>query len=877
MLSAEEFQAWCARLQFSQEAESFITTIRSSPPMRRVRGRVGNVAGRYPSSKMGRTIQFESHLELGGIYLMERDEDVLEYYDQAARIPLCYRAASGRQTTQWHTPDFFVLRQGSAGFEEWKPAQALDGLAVSMPQRYQREGSGQWRCPPGEAYAERLGLWYRLRSSEEVHPYTIQNLKFLQDFWAHPVMIPAEQEELVLAQVETQPGLLLSDLLAMHPGLAVDVVWALLATGHLFADLTVVSLMKREQVALFPSEAAAQRVLSASEMTPHLQTSSPPMVWDGRLWLVESIGETIILRPEVGEPLQLPAAHFQGLLQAGAMRRVTAADPSPATPELRQALLHASPNAQHEANQRLRHLLAYARGEAIPVSTRSVQRWLAGYRAAEAHTGCGYIGLLPRVADRGSRTPRLPEATLQLLESVLKTHYATPHARGAAAVYRLYLERCTQAGIPPVSERTFYRVLASFTTPAVTSARRGRRAAYNEQPFFWCLDQTTPRHGERPLALAHLDHTELDIELVSSATGKPLGRPWATFLVDAYSRRLLVVYATYDPPSYRSAMMAVRRCVQRYGRLPQELVVDGGPEFGSVYFETLLARYFITKKERPTAQPRAGAVVERLFGTTNTEFVHTLLGNTQATKHPRQVTPEVEPKRLAVWTLERFSVRLAQWAEEVYDQSEHPALGMSPRDAFTQGMQLAGARTHRLIAYSEDFLMLTRPTTRSGRAKVDPARGITVNWLHYWHPAMRAPQVAGSTVPVRYEPFDLGVVYAFIQGQWLACVADQYAQVHGRSEREWELILDEWRAQQRAHGKQRVNVNSRLLGAFLEEVASEEQILLQRQRDLEGQPLREALAVSPPTPVPLLPPPEATPAEEEALDLATIPQYEEYV
>lgn len=65
MFSAEEFQAWCARLQLSQEAKAFISTIRSSPPVRRSRGRVGNVTGRYPSPKMGRTIQFESHLELG--------------------------------------------------------------------------------------------------------------------------------------------------------------------------------------------------------------------------------------------------------------------------------------------------------------------------------------------------------------------------------------------------------------------------------------------------------------------------------------------------------------------------------------------------------------------------------------------------------------------------------------------------------------------------------------------------------------------------------------------------------------------------------------------------------------------------------------------
>ncbi len=63
--------------------------------MRKVRNRASNVSGRYPSVKMGRSIQFESHhVELWGIYEMERDDDVLEYYEQpvrrvgASRIPV---------------------------------------------------------------------------------------------------------------------------------------------------------------------------------------------------------------------------------------------------------------------------------------------------------------------------------------------------------------------------------------------------------------------------------------------------------------------------------------------------------------------------------------------------------------------------------------------------------------------------------------------------------------------------------------------------------------------------------------------------------------------------------------------------------------------
>ncbi len=183
VMTPEQFHTWSQHLQLTSETVALITAIRESPPVRRVRGRANNVTGRYPSPKMGRSIQFESeHVEFWAIYGMERDDEVLEFYDQSSRIPLSYRARSGHNTTQWHTPDFFVLRRSGAGWEEWKPASVLDDLAGSMPARYQQAGTGQWRCPPGEAYAAQFGLTYRLRSSAEYHPLEIENLKFLQDF-----------------------------------------------------------------------------------------------------------------------------------------------------------------------------------------------------------------------------------------------------------------------------------------------------------------------------------------------------------------------------------------------------------------------------------------------------------------------------------------------------------------------------------------------------------------------------------------------------------------------------------------------------------------------------------------------------------------------
>ena len=350
-MTPEEFQNWSQRLQLSKGSEALIAAIRSSPPVRRVTGRANNVTGRYPSTKMGVSIQFESErVELWAIYGMERDDDVLEFYDQSSRIPLSYRAKSGRKTTQWHTPDFFVLRHQSAGWEEWKPADSLDTLAADKPARYQQAGTGQWHCPPGEAYAQSLGLIYRLRSSAEFHPLEIQNLKFLQDFWAHEVPPKPEQEALALAHIQAHPGILVSELLATYPDLPVDVLWVLLSTRRVFTDFSATLLMRHSSVALYAEETQVRARNSGKESAFETKLQSPPLAWDGRLWIIETLGDSVQLRPEIGESLTLPLVEFEHLRQEGSLWVVDEASPSPITPEVRQILEHASPKAQQAAN-----------------------------------------------------------------------------------------------------------------------------------------------------------------------------------------------------------------------------------------------------------------------------------------------------------------------------------------------------------------------------------------------------------------------------------------------------------------------------------------------------------------------------------------------
>ncbi len=358
------------------------------------------------------------------------------------------------------------------------------------------------------------------------------------------------------------------------------------------------------------------------------------------------------------------------------------------------------------------------------------------------------------------------------------------------------------------------------------------RAAAQVEEWYWELELTTPRHGSRPLDVTHLDHTELDIELVSARTGRPLGRPWVTFLTDAFSRRLLAVYLTFDPPSYCSCMMTLRECVSRYGRLPQTLVVDGGPDFRSTYFETLVTYYGCEKKTRPGAKPRYGSVIERLFGTANTQFVHNLTGNTQIMKQVRQVTKSIAPREQAVWTLGDLYAYLCIWAYEVYDQQIHPALGMSPRDAYALGIARGGARDHLRGLY-DDFRYVSLASTRKQTAQVKPGRGVKINYVYYQAKALNVREVQNKQVPVRYDPFDLGTAYVYVQERWVQARSEHYLQLRGHTERELQLASAELRKQYQNHRRDAA-ITAKRLADFFADLSGHDAVLRQHWQDAEA-------------------------------------------
>lgn len=812
MLTEQEFEELCLSLGWGRETCELIVKIRSSNPARLVRGRRGNVRGRYPSRKMGCVIQFESHTcELPWILDMEyHQDDVLEYWDQPITFKIEYHNKNHRNVSPLHTPDFFVLRKTHAEFVECKTEEELIKLSNTHPGKYYLGKDGLWRCPPGENYAARFGLTYRVVSTAEIDRVHIRNTIFLEDYLGQDTPeVTDEQRAVILSLISHGSGILLAELLerSLEAGATADDVYTLIANGTIFVDLRAEALAEPDRVWVYPDGESQQE---NSRHEPHTLTpkgkfieinEGTQILFNNSLLTIVHVGDSkIFLEGEKGATPCLTFSRFENLVKRGEIRGVCGEPESDPDARWKEIWNNASNNSKKEALRRLKILECHLDRRPLPkeAKTRSLARWKSRYKAAERAYGNGLIGLLPGWHLRGNRkTERIaPEAKSLMLE-VIKNDYESIEQKGMFFVWGELIIRCIEVGTKHPCYMTFVRYVRKRPQFLQTLKRMGHRAAYALKSFYYWLEKDTPRHGDRPFEVCHIDHTELDIELIDPSDGENLGRPWATFMVDAYSRRIVAIYLTFDPPSYRSNMMVIRDCVRRNGRLPQTIVVDGGGDFHGIYFETLTAAFEITVKTRPGSEPRFGSVIERLFNTGNVQLVHNLIGNTQITRTVRQMTKANNPKGLAVWSLENFYDVFCDWAFTRYDTQEHWTLKQSPRDAYFSGLRLTGMRRHRLIRYDEEFMLLTLPTTNKGTAKNVVSRGVKINNEYYWCAELEEAEVEGEILPVRYDPFNYAIAYVYIRNCWIKCFAVNYAALEGRTEREQQVISAEKRMRDR--------------------------------------------------------------------------------
>jgi transposase InsO family protein len=678
-----------------------------------------------------------------------------------------------------------------------------------------------------------------------------------------------------------------------HVGQLADTIYTLIATRRIWVDLRAARLGEEpDRVLVFRDEQAAQtytlRTSSAfadSALSRGTRSQSvnialdAVLVWDEQRYTVLNLGPSkTTLLGENGRLVELTNVALAEMVRA--KKIVGCASPWPEAEqarhqELQELRRRASPADEVEANRRFRviaprlypvtagdaaeaaeardgasevalgtsgtrHSAIHSVGAGDLVPERTQRRWRRKFRMAQARYGIGYDGLLPQNYRKGNYNPKLPQNTRTLLDRYIDEQYETIKQKSKRAVHSQYVLACERQGIMPASYKTFCKKVAGQDRYQQVMKRKGRRAAYSARPWFHALERTSPRHGDYPYNVVYIDHTQGDDELVCPETGKLLGRAWVSIAICGFTRRVPACFASFDAPSYRTNMMLVREIVRRTGYFPQIIVVDGGADFRSTYFDTLLARNNCMKKTRPAGEPRAGTVIERLFDTTNDQFFHNLMGNTQIMKEVRQVTKSVNPRGHAVWNLWALYASLCHFCYEVYDNMQHPTLGQSPREACLEGVAQRGAREHTLVAYDDDFIMQTLPSTMKGTAKVVEG-GVKVNYVYYWCDLFRDAAIFGTQVPVKLDPWDAGHIFAFVLGQWVECFSEYHAVFAGRSEKEMHALTDALRNKYKQHNQAYHSINAHQLATFLESVEAQEALLAQQMRDRALQPILSAL------------------------------------
>ncbi|GAB6847183.1 DDE-type integrase/transposase/recombinase [Paraburkholderia kururiensis] len=443
-----------------------------------------------------------------------------------------------------------------------------------------------------------------------------------------------------------------------------------------------------------------------------------------------------------------------------------------------------------------RLLMVKALEEGKPVRTnlskRQIQRILKKVReAGDSITARRWAATRKR---RSGGRSQILQKQLDLIRRVIEEGN-NPTNPGGSANYKRYVRLSAEEGIDAVSRKTFTQHAKKFVDK---KARRGSRVVYAEEPAVWYLYLTDKIHGGRPFHRVHIDHTQLDIFIAIRGRGGRIfrRRPWLTLAIDAETRAVLGFYLSLHAPSTVSCMMVLRVIVKVHRRVPAYIVVDNGKEFHSDAFDALCDWLDITLQFRPAHAARFGNVIERLFGTLNTEFIHNLLGTSKALANVRTVTKSINPLSGELLTFAQLHGLLDQYFFQDYNLRVHPAHGHTPIEYMHIRLGQTGRRLARRIDFDGQFYIRTcvPPSTHGSTRVLDKQRGIKIGHVWYTCKEFSASSLRdGQTLDVVIDMWDVSIAYAKVKGDWVRCTSQLLMKYRKLTAIEWRYVIYEVR------------------------------------------------------------------------------------
>lgn len=346
------------------------------------------------------------------------------------------------------------------------------------------------------------------------------------------------------------------------------------------------------------------------------------------------------------------------------------------------------------------------------VGERTIRNYLKRYREG------GSLALLPRHGGAATRSPRIHDNALA--ERILALIEESPR-RTVPQLRRIIRQEDLREAIEAISDRTIYRFLSEHElnqkqrTAKATDG--GRRSFHQFQaPASMELVQGDARDG---------------IWLPDGESGK-VRKTYLFAWVDDYSRRILSARYFFDE-KLPCMEHTFKTMVLRWG-IPKKCYLDNGKVYTSAQFAFVLAELAIAKIHHRPYQSWCKGKVESIMKTIKTEF-------------------QSEAAQAGFRTLEELNSALWAWIDVEYHRRNHSTTGEPPADRFTAGLPSDHRRVSDLAWFEALFLQREeRKVSKYGTVKLEGN-------------AYRTTASAGSSVEIRYDPFDLRKVWRFEHGR----------------------------------------------------------------------------------------------------------------
>lgn len=398
-------------------------------------------------------------------------------------------------------------------------------------------------------------------------------------------------------------------------------------------------------------------------------------------------------------------------------------------------------------------------------NSRSARRWRKAVREASSRGLSAFRAVLPKTFNSGNRASKRPVEILAFAEHIVRTYWASAMRPSVSTAYRQYRfsARERHPEFQPVSRPTFAGLVSKLKQEYARSRGGARMANAAASPTSIRDRAVKPM---RPFECATCDHYLVDIQCVLTASrlGRQTDRPWLSVMRDVATGLVLATWLSFRAPSRMACAMLLRSCVRRFGRLPEEIIVDRGPDFKSVYFAAFLADRGVTLTLRPPGDPRYGSEAERFFGQYKEQWLTARPGNITCISNTRAVSSSHAPQANATLEVLELLRELEQY--RAWHADWIPAAGSkSPSVLLEEGLAYSCSGTRH--DFDDSFVIAS--SVDETRIKLDAQRGLKVGSRYFWNGALKDPSIRASRLAVRRDPEDCYRIYVQIDGRWITC------------------------------------------------------------------------------------------------------------